>query len=60
MNDEDKAALLELLDEDSFFDVPRWLLWIYNKTKEDCVLAVAALYYKYEDEFDKINVDLGE
>lgn len=53
MNDEDKVTLLELLEEDSFFEVPRWLLWIYKKTEDDCVLAVAALYYKYEGEFDK-------
>ncbi len=53
MNDEDKVALIELLEEDSFFEVPRWLLWIYKKTGDDCVLAVATLYYKYEDEFDK-------
>ncbi len=60
MKDEDKIALLELLEEDSFFEVPRWLLWIYKKTEDDCVLAAAALYYKYEDEFDKINRDLRD
>ncbi|MDD1720421.1 MAG: hypothetical protein LUP95_00295 [Euryarchaeota archaeon] len=58
MKDEDKITLLGLLEEDSFFEVPRWLLWIYKKTEDDCVLAAAALYYKYEDEFDKINRDL--
>ncbi len=57
MNDADKVTLLELLEEDSFFEVPRWLLWIYKKTEDDCVLALAALYYKYEGEFDKMNVD---
>ncbi|MGZ4904276.1 MAG: hypothetical protein ACXVIP_05915 [Halobacteriota archaeon] len=60
MNDEDKVTLLELLEEDSFFEVPRWLLWIYKKTEDDCVLAVATLYYKYEDEFDKRNMDMGD
>ncbi len=56
MNNEDKAALLELLEEDAFFEVPRWLLWIYKKTEDDCVLIAASLYYKYEDEFDKSNI----
>ncbi len=60
MNNKDKITLLELLEEDSFFEVPRWLLWIYKKTEDDCVLTVASFYYKYEEEFDKMNMDIGD
>jgi len=60
MNNKDKITLLELLEEDSFFEIPRWLLWIYKKTEDDCVLTVASLYYEYEEEFDKMNMDIGD